>query len=122
MRTSTSLFLATTLLLGLGTTAQAASYDCTKSRTLVEQQICNDPRLGHLDEAMASNYRGMLTANTGDSLGAMQVQQTRWLASRNRCKTNQCLVKSYEQRVDDTCDYSVVSGVHPDCKESSDVQ
>lgn len=36
--------------------AQAASFNCAKASTFVEKQICHNPYLSKLDEALATKY------------------------------------------------------------------
>ena len=109
-------------LFALSTSAISASFPCAKATTDVEKQICADPLLNKLDEALAVNYKGMLSADFGGSPKALKAEQRKWVASRNQCKTNQCLVSLYRKRLDETCGYGVVSGMHPECTLSSDVK
>jgi uncharacterized protein YecT (DUF1311 family) len=101
--------------------AATASFDCDKARTYVEKTVCADPLLGRLDEALARNYDAMLAADLGATRQSLRNEQFRWLATRNQCGSTQCLVDVYRARVDETCDYGVASGVHPDCMPSEDV-
>lgn len=102
--------------------AMAASFDCSKAATWVEKSICADPLLGKLDAALAKNYQAMLAADGGDSRKALKKEQLRWLARRNQCTSIACLSAVYRQRVDETCDYAVVSGVHPECAMADDIR
>lgn len=107
----------------LSLNAQAVSFDCNKASTTVEKEICSDPLLGKLDDALAQNYKHMLAANIGD--GARQdlkATQRKWLAIRNKCTNKSCLVDAYRQRVDEVCDYPVISGVHPGCTSSDEIK
>ena len=61
------LFLTLILCALFAATGHAASFDCAKAATPVEKMICADALLGRLDEALARNYRVMLTANLGAS-------------------------------------------------------
>lgn len=100
----------------------AASFDCVKASTFVEKEICSDATLGKLDEALANNYKAMLTADFGGSVSSLRAEQRNWIANRNKCTTRDCLISEYRKRVDETCDYGVVSGVHPDCVYAKDVE
>jgi uncharacterized protein len=104
-----------------GTPGFAASFDCRKAGTPVEKLVCADPVLGRLDEALDANYQAMLTVDVGRSRQALRSEQLDWLARRNRCKDAQCLLQAYRERVDETCDYGVASGVHPPCSPADDV-
>jgi uncharacterized protein len=102
--------------------AWAASFDCVKASTSVEKLICSDQLLGRLDETLAKNYQGMLYADFGGSKSSLRKSQMMWLAERHKCKNRDCLVDMYRNRIDKTCDYGVVSGVHPVCTMSEDVK
>ena len=112
--------LAIALLLGTNQ-GFATSFDCTRARGQVEKLICADPLLGRLDDALAVNYAAMLTVDMGRSTQSLRAEQLGWLARRNRCKDSQCLVDAYKERVDETCEYGVASGVHPPCSMADDV-
>lgn len=100
----------------------AVSFDCSKASTFVEKQICTDPLLGKLDDALSKNYKGMLASNFGGSKKSLKEEQLKWLSSRNKCTNVKCLIDAYRKRVDETCEYGVVSGVHPECTPSEDIK
>lgn len=104
------------------TSAFSASFDCAKASTLIEKAICSDPTLGKLDEALANNYNGMLSADLGRPAKSIRNEQREWISKRNKCMTRDCLVSAYRERIDETCDYGVVSGVHPECVRAEDVE
>jgi uncharacterized protein len=100
----------------------AASFDCTKATTFVEKTICSEPLLSKLDDALAENYIGMYYSNFGGTQKSLKTEQLKWLSSRNKCTDSKCLVKSYQKRIDETCDYGVVSGLHPICSMAEDIK
>src|ERR1035437_8429080 len=105
------------LLIALGavfisSSAFAVSFDCAKASTFAEKTICSDPLLGKLDDALSRNYNAMLGDDFGGSVKDLRNEQREWIANRNKCTTRECLVATYRERVDETCDYGVVSGVH----------
>lgn len=111
--------------LGLGivlaTPIQAASFDCRKATTLIEEKICADEQLSRLDEILSINYQLMRDANIGvKALKDLKATQRQWLATRNQCKNTTCLQNVYEQRIEAICDYSVIAGVHPNCLSADD--
>lgn len=116
-----SQLIAATALLYVAS-AFAVSFDCGKASTFVEKEICTVPLLGDLDDALSENYRGMLYSNFGGSKKSLKAAQINWLSSRNKCTNTNCLIDAYRKRIDETCDYGVVSGVHPICKNSDDIQ
>ncbi|RMC94777.1 DUF1311 domain-containing protein [Aquitalea palustris] len=98
----------------------AASFDCMKASNFVEKQICTDQQLSQMDESLSTNYKGMLNSNFGGSPKQLKKEQLAWVGQRNKCTTRQCIVDAYKKRLDETCDYGVVSGVHPECTSSDD--
>lgn len=103
--------------------AYGASFDCTKAKTFVEKEICRDPLLSRLDEALSYNYNNMLSGNIGSGARKdLKATQRAWLLQRNKCTTRQCLIDAYRKRIDEICDYPVISGVHPDCIYSSEIE
>lgn len=84
--------------------AVAASFDCSKASTTVEELVCSDPKLSALDERLASLYRTAL-ASTQDK-STLKDQQRSWIASsRNTCRTAACLQRSYEGRIGQLTSY-----------------
>ncbi len=102
--------------------AFAVSFDCSKATTFVEKTICSDAKLSEMDDALNDNYRSMASSNFGGSVKELKKEQIRWIKQRNKCQTRQCIVDSYKKRLDETCDYGVISGAHPICKYSSDFE
>ena len=103
--------------------AHAVSFDCAKASTFVEKAICTDPLLGKLDDALSENYKYMLASNIGDGARKdLRATQKKWLSDRNKCTNNKCLTDAYRKRVDEICDYPVISGVHPICTYSDDIK
>ena len=108
------------LLLGSGV-ATAASFNCKKAATLVEKEICANPTLGRLDDALKKNYDGALATNIGEEARReIKSSQRLWLKKRDSCKTAACIEAMYRQRIDALCDYPAISGVNWGCVVSSD--
>lgn len=106
----------------LASHAIAASFDCSKASTSVERAICADSLLERLDVALTQNYRGMLASNFGGSKKALRQEQLGWISQRNKCTSTKCLIDAYRKRLNETCEYGVVSGVHPECSLSEDIK
>jgi uncharacterized protein len=103
--------------------AQTASFDCTKALSFAEKTVCSNPVLGKLDTALAVNYQRMLASNIGNGASKdLRLTQKRWLTERNQCKTAQCLENAYRKRVDEVCEYPVISGIHAICIASDDIK
>ena len=78
-------------------TAQAASFDCTKAATKVEKFICSDNQLSKLDEELDSSYKTAIQkANQANTIRQSQKQ---WLKQRNNCQDIECLSSAYEERL-----------------------
>ena len=98
------------------TEADAASFDCTKAGTAIEKQICADPLLSKLDDALGYNYSRMNRADIGEGAKKeLKVKQMNWLKARNKCQTKKCIEDAYINRLDAICEYPVISGAHPTC-------
>ncbi len=87
--------LALCMLSGLPT--HAASFDCDKAQTRVEQLICNDPKLSRLDDMLAVAY-GEAEQASGNASDLLQ-EQRQWLRQRATCQSNACLDRAYERRI-----------------------
>jgi uncharacterized protein len=111
------------ILLVSASISQAASFDCSKASTFVEKTICGDTMLGKLDEALSDNYKMMLGSDIGEGAEQdLKATQKKWLKERNKCKDNNCLIEAYRNRVDEICEYPVISGMHPICISSDEVK
>jgi uncharacterized protein YecT (DUF1311 family) len=106
----------------VSSSAFAVSFDCTKASTFVEKTICSDPLLGKLDDALSKNYKQMIVTDFGGSVIDLRNEQRQWVSSRNKCTTRECLIVAYKKRIDETCDYGVLSGVHPNCVHAEDLE
>ncbi len=99
------------------------SFDCGKASTFSEKEICTDTLLGKLDGALAENYKYMLASDIGDGArNDLKATQKKWLGERNKCADNQCLANAYRKRIDEVCEYPVISGVHPACTSSDEIK
>ena len=80
----------------------AASYDCTKASTWVEQAICDSPQLSELDSELGEQYLDLRRqAKRLDQVRyrRLQREQKAWLRTRNRCTNLTCLYDRYQQRI-----------------------
>ncbi len=99
------------------------SFDCAKASTNQEKLICSSALLGKLDAALSDNYKKMPTADFGPGGQAnFKAEQMKWLLERNRCLDAKCLEATYRKRVNETCEYGVVSGVHPTCTMEGEIK
>jgi len=103
--------------------APEPSVDCTKASKFSEQAICSDPLLGKLEAALSGNYKYMLFSDIGQEAKTdLIVTQMKWRVERDNCANKQCLVDAYRKRIDEVCEYPVISGVHPTCASSSEIK
>jgi uncharacterized protein len=111
------------LLSCMANSAYAVSFACSKAVSYVEKEICADDLIGNLDDALAANYKAMQYSNIGNgAIKNLKATQRAWLALRNKCTTRQCILDAYRKRVDEICDYPVISGIHPGCTYAEDVK
>jgi uncharacterized protein len=91
-----------TLLL-INATSMAASFDCNRATTQVEQLICNDSSLSKADERMATAYFQLRQLLTKTEMALLQEDQLKWLKQRNlelrHCETPHCQLHFYEVRI-----------------------
>ena len=104
-------------LLSIGFYVNSASFDCSRSQTNVEKQICSSSTLSKLDEILSHNYTVISASDIGDSARqTLKQSQRKWIAMRNSCNDFTCLEKSYTTRIEEICNnYPVLSGSFPDC-------
>lgn len=76
--------------------AQAASFDCSKARSVQERMICGDARLSEMDDRLAAAYTSALQASYSPE--QVRTEQRQWVALRNRCSDPACLEEAYERR------------------------
>ncbi|MDN5041928.1 hypothetical protein O8C80_01145 [Aliarcobacter butzleri] len=93
------------------------SFDCSKvKKDSVEYMICTDNILSKSDEILAKNYQYMLSSDIGKGTKLeLKISQKKWIIKRNLCSTKDCIYEEYKQRINEICDYPVISGVHPIC-------
>ncbi|ABB11501.1 lysozyme inhibitor LprI family protein [Burkholderia lata] len=91
------------------TGAHAASFNCAKASTFVEREICTNPALSRLDDALNADYQRVVDdfanypVEDPPEYHSFIASQKAWLKTRNRCTTTQCLIDSYRKRIDVLC-------------------
>lgn len=74
--------------------AFAASFDCSKARTLVETAICTTPSLSAKDDLLNEHYRPL------QHLKIIRELERQWLREvRNRCAAVSCIEEAYDQQI-----------------------
>ncbi|QXI31006.1 lysozyme inhibitor LprI family protein [Pseudomonas vanderleydeniana] len=99
-----SMLLISGLLLGAGSPAIAASFDCQKASTAVEKAICASPELSGLDSALGDYYSQAMAKLAPEPREALRSDQRAWLQTRNACAADPtqlagCLQPLLSQRV-----------------------
>lgn len=93
------LLLCLSLTLGISTPIQAASFDCEKATSSVEQAICHSTELSRLDTILHDNYQSALANLPAAQADALRSSQREWLKQRNVCGSQEaCLNQLINQR------------------------
>ncbi len=100
MRTAVPALAA--LMIGLcGASAQAASFNCSRAKTLDEKTICADRALNDQDVRMAVMLDISRHFLAMGRRGQLDDEQIDWLRGRKACGANkQCLAAAYAHRID----------------------
>jgi uncharacterized protein len=92
MRSASLAWTVTLNLLFLPHAAFAVSFNCGLASQPVERMICSNPVLSSLDDQLHELYRN-------NSSGPRRTNQLDWLASRNQCQTDACVIAAYRERI-----------------------
>lgn len=86
------------MLLVIGGTVGAASFDCTKAASAIEKSICSDDQISGLDSQLMLSYKKSMSAAVNAE--ALKLEQRAWLANvRNKCQDAACLKFAYADRI-----------------------
>ncbi|MDH6151989.1 uncharacterized protein YecT (DUF1311 family) [Paraburkholderia sp. WSM4179] len=80
------------------------SFDCSKSNTKAESEICTSIELSAFDRSVSQAYKLALSQyrDAGNDSRPLTLEQKAWLAKRNKCgEDRNCLVSSMRKRLDD---------------------
>jgi uncharacterized protein len=94
-----SLLITTILIVA---ECNAASIDCSNPATDVDKAVCNDPALGELDDAIASQFASASQALEGSRLESLRSSQRVFMEARGKCagpSLIQCLYGRYKKRL-----------------------
>ncbi|WP_429170524.1 lysozyme inhibitor LprI family protein, partial [Aeromonas rivipollensis] len=83
------------LLASLPITAFSASFDCSKASSPMEKNICGNEVISYLDSTLSTVYKKAVSKNP-----SVRDEQRKWIKERNLCKTDDCLIDSYQSRID----------------------
>jgi hypothetical protein len=90
-------YLVITLLLWLcvGTSAQTASFDCSKATTETEIAMCADPKLSAIDIFM-----NIIWSEEGSTAQRDRSEQMLWISERDKCLSDtECIEQAYMKRL-----------------------
>lgn len=80
--------------------ADAASFNCSRSGTASERAICGNRALEDKDVEMATIYGLIRPVFAMGGRGAFIDEQNAWLVQRNRCGGDRtCLNRRYDERI-----------------------
>ncbi|WP_027212075.1 lysozyme inhibitor LprI family protein [Burkholderia sp. WSM2232] len=80
--------------------AQAASFDCSKGRSLTEKMICNDPALSRLDDTLGQLY-WKARRRVSDRRAFITDSDSKWAWREANCRDAACLGTWYATRIDE---------------------
>jgi uncharacterized protein len=94
-------FLTISLLVFLCTPSIAASFECAKAKTILENNICKNPNLNEADNRMGTAYFKLWDSLPPAEAKELKEEQGEWLEERNtKCGPDEvkCLLPMYEDR------------------------
>ena len=80
------------------------SFDCRFARTRGEVAVCNDPGLAALDRQLAVTYSRAYGQADERQRDLLQQTRGRFLAYRDRCRTDSCIADAYRGRMREIAD------------------
>lgn len=91
----------------LPTISFSASFNCQNASASIEKLICSDQKLNDLDEALAEQYKNIITSGNDEENKNLKSSQRAWLKERNiKCKDAIVCEKIYEERISYLKNYS----------------
>lgn len=82
------------------------SFNCRRATAMVNQLICRNRQLAQLDNRMSAAYYNAVGDDGGRGVAEIDLQQTEFLNERGRCRTLECVVNVYRDRIADLEDRS----------------
>ncbi|AHJ11536.1 lysozyme inhibitor LprI family protein [Sulfurospirillum multivorans] len=78
----------------------SASFDCTNSKTTIENMICSDELLSEVDEQLNHEYQDILNnleMEEAEQIKYKQIELERkkWLIKRDQCRNIECVYEAY---------------------------
>lgn len=79
--------------------AASPSFNCRNARSSSEKMVCQDGSLAAADRRMSAVYYGEMARADAQAKRALRVTRDKFLARRERCPTQACVARAYEERV-----------------------
>jgi len=79
--------------------AASPSFNCARARSRSERMVCSSPGLAASDRRMSSQFYAALAGSDARTRGALRSSRDRFLARRERCSSEACVARAYEQRM-----------------------
>jgi len=76
------------------------SFNCDKASGKIEVMICGNEDLAAKDNEMSVAFKQAIAAS-GDGGAGIKKGQKAWMKERNKCGDTQCLIKSYQEQIDE---------------------
>lgn len=81
------------------TVTEGPSFDCRFARTRSENAVCENIGLSSLDRQMAGLFEQSLRSADSEQRALLQQTRSRFLAYRDRCRSEACIAGAYEGRM-----------------------
>ena len=100
-------FVRRVMLIALGcmvvfAPVQAASFDCAKAASKVENLICDTPVVSKLDDELGKAYKDSIKKANEEQKQRLVSDQKKWLKqSRNICNDESCFKHAYTFRIEE---------------------
>lgn len=85
------------------------SFDCRYGRSRSEQMICASGRLAALDRSMSSQFFSAMADGGGRTRAELRRSRARFLAFRERCRSEACIATAYQDRIREIRDIAAAS-------------
>ncbi len=79
--------------------AASPSFNCKHAKTPSERMVCGSGSLAAADRRMSAVYYSEMATADAEAKRALRRTRDKFLATRERCSTDSCVARVYEQRV-----------------------
>lgn len=78
----------------LSSFSYSASFDCAKAGNEIEKRICANDQISALDSELGAVYKKAFSIDS-----SLKESQITWIKERNKCNDDECIAKSYKERI-----------------------